>query len=391
MSENKFLPYAQQHINNEDIEAVKQSLSQPIITRGRLVEEFEKTVATYCGAAYAVAFNSGTAALMAAYAATNTGRHDTIVSTPNTFVSTIGSGIQLGATPVFVDIDRSTGNLNLEHVALNINRPNSKGKTVIVPVHFGGIPVDMEAIDNNITDYKTVVIEDAAQALGSRYKDGTPVGSCRWSQITIFSFHPAKTITTGEGGMATTNDEELYQRLKIYRDNGIVRDPNYWQGDSRPGYYEVVELSGNYNFTEMQAALGLSQMKRLDSFISKRQKLMEHYRTKLASIEHLRLLEPSSDLFINWHLCVAQIDFTAYKKSKGAIMEKLKVQGIGTQVHYIPVYSHPFFKEKAGDIREYFSETEKYYEEALTLPLYFDLTEEDVDRVAGALKACLKA
>lgn len=386
MLNTKFLPYAQQSISTEDTEAVNQSLMQPIITRGKLVETFENEMAAYCGAAYAVAFNSGTAALMAAYSAVQTGPYDTIVTTPNTFVSTIGSGMKQGATPVLVDIDRKTGNLNLEHVALNINRPNSKGKTIIVPVHIAGIPVDVQEIDNAITDYKTVVIEDAAQALGSRYKDGSKVGSCPYSQMTIFSFHPAKVLTTGEGGMVTTNDEELYHRLKIYRDNGIEKDPKFFQNESRPGYYEVLLMSGNYNFTEMQAALGLSQLKRLDNFISKRQKLMDLYRQKLSSIDHLQLLEPEAGLSVSWHMCIAQIDFAAYKKYKAPFMEALKADGIGTQVHYIPIYRHPFFYENSGDLREYFPETEKYYEQALTLPLYFDLEEEDVDRVVATLK-----
>lgn len=391
MSENKFLPYAQQNINDADVEAVSKALKQPVITRGQLVEDFEKEMAAYCEATYAVAFNSGTAALMAAYAAVDTGQHDTVITTPNTFVSSVGSGIQQGATPVFVDIDRSTGNINLEHVALNINRPKSKGKMIVVPVHFGGIPADVEALDNSINDYNTVIIEDAAQAMGSRYKDGSKVGSCRWSQITIFSFHPAKIMTTGEGGLATTNDEKLYHKLKAYRNNGIEREPARLRNPSYPGFYEVNSLSGNYNFTEMQAALGLSQLKRIDTFIAKRKKLMDLYRKKLKAINHLRLLEPQKDTSVAWHMCVAQIDFNAYKKSKANVMESLKNAGIGTQVHYIPVYRHPFFSDKKDDLSEYFPEMETYYQQALTLPFYYDLEESDIDRVASNLKKQLEA
>lgn len=389
MTKSKFLPYARQNISAEDLEAVKQALMQPIITRGPTAEAFESAIAAYCEAKYAVAFNSATAALMAAYDAAETGPHDTILTTPNTFVSTIGSGIQKGATPVFIDIDRSTGNIDLEQLIHNLQRRSSKGKTVIAPVHFSGIAVDIQKIDGAISDPETVIIEDAAHALGSCYADGTKIGSCQWSQMTVFSFHPAKTITTGEGGVVTTNDEKLCHRLRLFRDNGIEKDPQHLRNHPYPGYYEAGFLSGNYNFTEMQAALGLSQLKRVDQFIAKRQRLMDLYRQKLPMIEHVRLFTPPEDLTTAYHLCVVQIDFGAYKKTKAAVMEKLKALDIGTQVHYIPVYRHPFFADRAGDISEYYPEMESYYAQALSLPLYFDLTEEDVDRVTSTLKNVL--
>lgn len=389
MSKDKYLPYAQQNISQEDLDAVQHALSQSIITRGPLVETFENEMANYCGAQYAVAFNSGTAALMAAYYAADIGPNDRVITTPNSFVATIGPGIQRLATPVFVDIDRNTGNLNLEHVALNVNRSQSKGKTAVVPVHFSGIPVDVETIDASITDYRTVIIEDAAHAIGSRYKDGSKVGSCLHSQMTAFSFHPAKTMTTTEGGLVTTNDQDLYHRLQLYRSNGIERDPFYLDEQPAPGYYEVKFLSGNYNFTELQAALGLSQLKRLDAFVEKRKKLMDLYRSKLGSFEHVRLFSPSEDLSIAYHLCVAQINFDAYKTTRTAVMEELHLMGIGTQVHYIPLYRHPFFARATGDISAYFPEMENYYAQALTLPLYYDLNEENVERVVESLKKVL--
>ena len=241
--------------------------------------------------------------------------------------------------------------------------------------------MDIQALDATISDYRTLIIEDAAHAIGSCYKDGTKVGSCAWSQMTIFSFHPAKTMTTGEGGMVTTNDPELYHRLQGYRNNGIEKNPHYLNESPYPGYYEVNFLSGNYNLTDMQAALGLSQFKRLDLFIEKRKELMQLYRSKLASFEHLRLFSPSEDLSIAYHLCVAQINFKAYKTTRKAVMEELHKMGIGTQVHYIPLYRHPFFTKSAGDISEYFPEMETYYSQALSLPLYYDLNEEDIDKV----------
>lgn len=390
MSNETFLPYAKQHISAGDLEAVKEALASPVITRGPLVEAFEQAVADYCGAKYAVAFNSGTAALMGAYFAADVGQHDTVITTPNTFVSTVGAAIQRGATPLLIDTDRTTGNISLEQLFLNINRPNSKGKTVIVPVHFSGIPVDMQAIDAAITDYKTVVIEDAAHAFGSSYKDGSRVGSCLWSQMTVFSFHPAKNITTGEGGMVTTNDPELYRLLQLFRNNGIEKDPKFLHGESRPGYYEVMTLTGNYNFTEMQAALGLSQMQRIDSIVAKRQELIGLYREKLAGIGTVRLLAPDPALSVAYHLCVVQIDYKAHKTDRKSVMDALYSQEIGTQVHYIPVYHHPFFVDRAGDLSDYFPENEAYYSQALSLPLYYELREHDVERVVKSLKKSLK-
>ena len=315
MINEKFIPYAQQHISPEDIAAVSEALQRPQITRGALVEEFEQAVANYCGAQFAVAFNSGTAALMAAYFAADTNQNDTLVSTPNTFVTSVSAGVQFCATPVFLDIDRGTGNISLEHLDININRQRARGKTIIMPVHFSGIPVDIQAIDHMITDPNTVIIEDAAHAIGSYYKDGTMVGCCGYSQMTMFSFHPAKTITTGEGGMVTTNDPELNRRLRLFRNNGIERDPAYMQNNAGPWFYEVQALTGNYNFTEMQAALGLRQLKQIDQFIKKRQKLLKLYAEKLKDIENVEMLAPKEPMEIAPHLCVVQIDYGAYKST----------------------------------------------------------------------------
>jgi UDP-4-amino-4,6-dideoxy-N-acetyl-beta-L-altrosamine transaminase len=389
MTNARFLPYAQQHISATDIDEVAKSLRASLITRGERVAAFEQSIADYCGARFAVAFNTGTAALMASYYAADIGTADRFITTPNTFVATVGAGTQRGARPIFIDIDRKTGNLDLEQLRHNINQPNSRGKTAVVPVHFAGIPVDMETVDKLISNPETIVIEDAAHAIGSRYKDGTKVGSCRWSHITMFSFHPAKTITTGEGGMALTNDQNLYHRLQLYRNNGIEREQPFLQGQAAPWYYEVASATGNYNFTEMQGALGLSQMRRLDEFVAKRQKLMRHYYKKMNGFEKIQLLSPDENLFVAYHLCVAQIDFAHYKKTRSEVMLTLKEHNIGTQLHYIPVYRHPFFQRQCGDINDYFPNMESYYQQALSLPLFFEMEEEDVERVVDALKICL--
>jgi UDP-4-amino-4,6-dideoxy-N-acetyl-beta-L-altrosamine transaminase len=382
---SKFIPYAHQSIDSSDIESVAQSLKGDMITRGPIVEEFEKAVADYCGAKYAVAFNSGTSALFAACFAAETGPFDRLLTTPNSFVATVSCGVQFRATPIFIDIDRNTGNLDLNQLKLNLEYQTTRGRNIILPVHFSGIPVDMRKIDLMIDDPNTLIIEDAAHALGSTYADGQKVGSCAYSDMTIFSFHPAKTITTGEGGMVMTNHQKYYERLLLYRNNGIVKNPNC----PDPWFYEAHDITGNFNFTEMQAALGLSQMKRLDKFIEKRRKLMAAYREKLKDQPHIRLFSPEVDPQTAFHLCVAQIDFEACNTNRTAVMEKLKEHGIGTQVHYIPIYRHPIIANRSGDISSFFPEMEGYYASALSLPLYYYLELNEVEMVTQKLKEVL--
>lgn len=389
MTMDDFLPYAKQSIDSEDVLEVSKALTSGIITRGERVEAFEKAFAEYCGAKHAVAFSSGSAALVAACHAGQIGPRDRFITTPNTFVATVGAGIHCGANPIFVDIDRSTGNLDLEQVEINLKQPISRGKAVVIPVHFSGIPVDMRRLDRMISHPDCVVIEDAAHALGSTYKEGQKVGSCAYSQMTIFSFHPAKTMTTGEGGMVTTNDDDLNHRLRRFRNNGIERDPIYLEEAPSPWYYEVHEISNNFNFTELQGALGLSQLKRLNSFAAKRRELVQAYRDQLRDFPHLRVFTSELDAQSVFHLLVVQIDFAACKTDRTAVMNKLRDKGIGTQVHYIPVYRHPYFRKKFGDISEYFPQMEGYYSQALSLPLYYDLRLEDVERVVGALRESL--
>ncbi len=389
LTSTPFIPYAKQEITAEDVEAVASALSSPIITRGEKVLEFERELAAYTGAKYAVAFNSGTAALMAAYHAADIGSNTRVLTTPNTFVSTVGSAMLRKATPVFIDIERATGNIDLEALLLNLSRKTSRGKTVIVPVHYAGIAVDVQAIDAAIDEMDAMIIEDAAHAIGSKYKDGTMVGSCAYSHMAIFSFHPAKTITTGEGGCVTTNDEALAIKLKTFRNNGIE---NASSGMSPPMPWEshIDFLSGNYHLTEFQAALGLSQLKRIDSFIAKRKHLLATYHKLLDGVKHVQLLQPQNPDFVAPHLCVAHIDFTSLKTTRERVMNALKEKGIGTQYHYIPIYRQNFFTKEAGDISEYFPEMERHFAEGLSLPLHVALSESDVERVVKALKSCLK-
>lgn len=384
-----FLPYAHQSIQEEDIAAVTRALKSEMITRGPEVEAFEKEIAAYCGAQHAVAFNSASSALVACCHAAGLGPNDILISSPNTFIASISGAFHFRATPVFVDIDRETGNARIDQMLQTANQPASRGKPVLIPVHFAGLPVDIKTLDDNLHAADAVIIEDAAQALGSRYyADGPRIGSCAYSQMTVFSFHPAKVITTGEGGMVTTNDETLAHRLRRFRNNGIERDPNHLTGEAKPWYYEVQEISNNHNFTDLQAALGRSQLSRLDTFIAHRRTLVQAYREQLKDLP-IKLFTDRHDAYTAFHLFVVQIDFPAHKTSREQVMQQLKAAGIGTQVHYIPLYRHPYCQNQWGDLSGYFPETESYYAQAISLPLYSDLTLADVERVVSELKKTL--
>lgn len=385
----QYLPYAKQSINDEDLQAVTKALKEDWITRGPPVQLFEQTIADFCEVSYAVAFNSATSALMAAYFAAQLSPFDRVITTPNTFIASVGAPIEMGIHPRFVDIDRSTGNLDLSKLEEQLVFQSSRGRPFIVPVHFAGIPVDMAKLDRQIHHPDAVVIEDAAHAIGSLYPTGQKVGSCAYSQMTIFSFHPAKTLTTGEGGMVTTNDSELYHRLQLFRNNGIERSAPYLTREEAFGYYEVHAISGNFNFTSFQAALGLSQLKRLDKFVLKRRMLVKRYRQHLGNIPDVTLFTEEWDDRTAFHLFVVQIDFNAYKTTREKVMQTLHERGIGSQVHYNPLYYHPVLKCEIESEKLKYPETEMYYQQALTLPLYFDLTESDVDRVCGELLSIL--
>lgn len=373
--------YARQSIDQNDIDAVVQSLKGDLITRGAQVEAFEEALKEVCQVRYAVVMNSGSTALDAAYFALDAGPADRILSTPNSFIATVGPGVRRGASPLFIDIDRSTGNFNLDLVLENLDFQSTRGRLFVAPVHFSGIAVDMKKIYNSLKNPRTVIIEDAAHAIGSYYPSGEKVGSCTYSDITILSFHPAKVITSGEGGAALTNDEALYNKLKLFRNNGIIRK-SAWE-------YDCEDLTGNYNFIEMQAALGLSQLKRLDKFVLKRRKLVKLYHELLKGVEGVRLFSDEPLERTAYHLMVAQIDFRKFKTTRTDFMQKLLEHRYGTQLHYIPVYRHPVIKKMVGDVAEYFPEMEKYFEEALSLPLYYDLTEKEVESFVETFKKIL--
>lgn len=389
MKPDTFIPYTRQSVTLEDVEACSLALQADFITRGPQTEAFEKAIADYCGARYAVAFNSASSALLATCFAAKIVSYDRMITTPNSFIATIIGGLQRQISPIFVDIDQQTGNLDLALLQVNINLPATRGRDIIVPVHFAGIPVDMERVDAMIKNPDSVVIEDAAHALGSSYKNGQKVGSCAWSDMTVFSFHPSKAITTGEGGMVTTNDEELYQRLRLFRNNGIEREATTLQ-EVGPWYYEVEAATGNYHLTDIQSALGLSQLKRLDLMSEKRRNLVMRYRERLCDLSHLRWLHSSDECEIAYHLFVCQIDFSAYETTRKEVVQQLKEAGIGTQLHYIPLYRHPLLAKACGDISSYFPNMESYYEQALSLPLHCEMQEKEVDFIVETLKRILR-
>lgn len=381
-----FLPYARQSIGKEEGLAVLDALYSDWITRGPQVAQFEEAIAAYCSSQFAVAFSSGTAALAAAYFAGHLRKEMAFMTTPNSFVASLASPYQMGIQPHFVDIDLKSGHLDVTLLPKLLAEIDPNQPICLTPVHFAGIAVDMADLKTCVQDRPTLIVEDAAHAIGSFYPTGQKVGSCSFSDMTMFSFHPAKTITTGEGGMVTTNDPILYKRLKLFRDNGIERAPLHGH---YPGYYEVHAVTGNFHMTSFQAAIGLKQLLRIDEMIAKRRRLVQLYRSQLQEIPGIRLFSPEYDARSAFHLFVAQIDFAKQKLPKKQLIEQLKRLNIGSQVHYIPLYRHPIFAHSSDSMAALCPNMETYYSQALSLPLYFDLQEEDVLRITNLMQQIL--
>ena len=376
-----FLPYARQSINEADSVAVAEAVLQDVITRGPLVEAFEKLFSEYVGARYAVAFSNGSAALHAAFQAGGVGHGDTIVSSPNTFIASVAGGVCSGASLQLVDIDEM-GNMDVKAAEDLLRRHRSRGRTILVPVHFSGVAIDMHALDELIVDPSALVIEDAAHAIGSQYPDGSPVGNCRYSDMTVFSFHAIKNITCGEGGMVTTNDQGLDARLRTIRNSGITR------AASEPWYYEVPQLSSNYHMTEAQAALGLSQLGRIDDFAKKKAALLAAYREKITAMPAVRMPPAEADGRSHRHLVCLSIDFEALARTRTDVMKSLHEQGIGSQYHYVPLYLHPALASALGPCPQFFA-MEDHFRKSLSIPFYSGMEEADVDRVVSALRKAL--
>ncbi len=378
--------YGKQSVSEEDIQAVAEVLRSPLITQGPAVERFEQRMAKYCGAKYAVAVTSATAALHIACRAAGLSEGGELWTSPITFVASANCGRYCGADVDFVDIDDATYNMSVDELEKKLAAGGHP--KVVIPVHLCGQSCDMERIHALAQQYGFMVIEDASHAVGATYKD-TRVGSCRYSDMTVFSYHPVKIITAGEGGMVLTNRKDLYDKLSILRTHAIVRDPA--QMTHEPDgvwYYQQIDLGYNYRMTDFQAALGYSQMNRLEAFVARRRELAKRYDEMLQSLP-LRTPYQSPDTNSSWHLYVVRVNFGKAGLSKQELFEKMRANGVQLNLHYIPVHLQPYY-EALGFRKGDFPVSERYYEEAFTLPLYYDLTYEQQDAVAAALKDVLK-
>lgn len=379
--------YGKQNINETDINRVVEVLKSDFLTQGPSIEKFEQRVAAYCGARYAVAVTNATSALHIACKAAGLGKGDVLWTSPNTFVASANCGRYVGADVDFVDIDPCTYNMSVDELAKKLAMSEVKPK-VVIPVHFAGQSCEMDKIHELAKQYGFTVIEDASHAIGADYKDGK-VGSCQYADMTVFSFHPVKIITTGEGGMVLTNNEELYRKLVLYRSHGITRDEGQMEKESDgPWYYEQIALGFNYRMTDLQAALGCSQMERLDDFVAKRRYLAKRYDMLLKNLPVVCPFQ-QKDTDSSWHIYVVRVDFSQLNIDKKQLFAKMKECGIVLNLHYIPVHLQPYYQER-GFKPGYCPNSEKYYEEVFTLPLYYDLTDEQQDKVVAVLKEVLK-
>jgi len=371
---NDFIPYGHQWIDDEDIESVAEALRSDWITQGRKIDEFERRVAEYCGAKYAVAVANGTAALHAACAVAGISEGDEAITTPITFPATTNAVVYCNGKPVFADIKEDTLNIDPEAIQ---NKLSAKTKAIL-PVDFAGHPAELDEIREIARERGLVVIEDAAHALGAEYK-GRRIGSI--SDMTILSFHPVKHITTGEGGMILTDSREFYEKLKIFRHHGIVRDNQ----DKGLWYYEIHELGHNFRITDFQCALGLSQLKKLDRFIQRRREIAARYNEAFAGIEEIITPVEREDAQAVYHIYVIQLQLEKLKSDRKEIFKALREKNIGVNVHYLPVHLHPFYQRKFGYKKGDYPKAEGYYERAITLPLFPKMSDDDVEYVIGSV------
>lgn len=383
------IPYGRQDITQADIDAVIGVLHSDFLTQGAQVPLFEQTVAQHVGAQHALAVNSATSALHIACLALGLGQGDWLWTTPITFVASANCGLYCGAQVDFVDIDPRTYNLCPQALARKLEQAEREGKLpkVLVAVHLCGQPCDMKAIHGLAQRYGFKVIEDASHAIGGKYC-GEYIGNCRYSDITVFSFHPVKIITTAEGGMALTNDDELAHKMSLLRSHGITRDPAHMtHAADGPWYYQQIDLGFNYRMTELQAALGVSQMQRLDAYVARRHQLAQRYN------ELLRELPVTSpwqhpDSYSGLHLYVIRLQLGKIDRTHLRVFETLRELGIGVNLHYIPVHTQPYYQRmgfKVGD----FPEAERYYAEAISLPMFQTMSENQQDVVVAALRKAL--
>jgi UDP-4-amino-4,6-dideoxy-N-acetyl-beta-L-altrosamine transaminase len=379
---DKYLPYGQQWIDEEDIEAVADVLKSDYLTTGPKTRELEERIAEYVGAKYAVAVASGTAALHAACFAAGIKEGDEVITTPITFAASANCILYQGGIPVFADIDPKTYNIDVKEVEKKITQKTR----AIIPVDYTGQAVDLDPILELAEKYNLIVIEDAAHALGTEYK-GKKVGSI--SHMTEFSLHPVKHITTGEGGVITTDNEEYYKKLMLFRTHGITREKDLLVNkEEGPWYYEQLEMGYNYRITDIQCALGISQLNKLDKFIRRRRELVKKYNEYLSQIDGVIIPYEAEYSSSSWHLYVIQIELEKFKVGRKEIFEALRAENIGVNVHYIPVYYHPYY-QKLGYKKGICPNAEILYERMITLPLFPKMTDEDLQDVVNGVDKVL--
>ena len=379
------IPYGRQNVNEHDINAVISVLKSDYLTQGPAVMKFEEEISAYTGSKYAVAVNSATSALHIACLALGVGPGDCVWTSPITFVASANCALYCGADIDFVDINLNTYNMSvdalkekLEHANLNNNLPK-----VVIPVHMGGQSCDMKEIHSLSLRYGFKVIEDASHAIGAKYMN-TPVGGCVYSDITVFSFHPVKIITTGEGGMATTNNAELSNTMNRLRSHGVTRDP--FEMDSLPDgpwYYQQIDLGFNYRITDFQAALGSSQLKRLDEFVKQRHILSKKYKKLLSGLP-VKLPYDDPNCHSSYHLYIIKIPYNNAHFNRDIVFERLRLNGILANIHYIPLYRQPYYSKFNFD-HSLFPNSEKYYSEAISIPMFPDLTKREQSFVVDTL------
>lgn len=382
--DNKFIPYGSQWIEEDDIDSVIKTLKSDYLTTGPKIEEFEEKFAEYVNAEYAVAVANGTAALHAANFAAGISKGDEVITTPITFAASANSVLYQGGTPVFADIDDRTYNIDPRSIEKNIT---DKTKAII-PVHYTGQPCKMDEIKKIANKYNLTIIEDGAHALGATYKD-EKVGSI--GDMTTFSFHPVKHITTGEGGMVTTDAKELYDKLIKFRTHGITKDKiNYINETDGPWYHEQQMLGFNYRMTDIQCALGISQLEKADKFLKSRREIAERYNEAFKDFEGIKIPYQAENTNSSWHIYVIQLELDNLATDRKEIFEDLQKENLGVNVHYIPVYHHPYY-QKLGYEKGLCPNAEKLYERIITIPLFPKMKDDDVRVVIKRIKNVVKS